>query len=123
MPGWDLVSGPLDCPACRACYHEFSVTLPPSLLPLLWDCRPDCIDVETHAPLIIERTLEYGSLAAVRWAVATYGPERIKGFLRDLGVRTLSRKTLRFWTMLLGIEDEACFETSSLARRRAFWNY
>jgi hypothetical protein len=99
------------------------VTLPPSLLPLLWDCRPETIDAETHAAFILERTLEYGSLAAVRWAMEAYGPERIKGFLRGRGLRTLSRKTLRFWTMLLGIEGEVCFERSSLARSRVFWNY
>lgn len=99
------------------------MSFPPSLLPLLWDCRPETVDVENHAPLILDRTLEYGSLAAVRWAMETYGPERIKEFLRGRGVRTLSRKTLRFWTMLLGIEGEACFETSSLARSRPCSNY
>jgi hypothetical protein len=100
-----------------------SVTLPASLHPLFWDCRPEALDAETHAAFILERVLEYGSLAGVRWAMDRYGPDRVKGFLRGRGARTLSRKTLSFWTMLLGIEGEACFERSSLARSRASWNY
>ncbi len=47
---------------------------------------------------------------------ATYGAGRIKDFLRQRGVRTLSRKTLNFWITLLGLEREPCFEKSSLTR-------
>jgi hypothetical protein len=59
----------------------------------------------------------------VRWLLDTYGVDRLKDVLRHRGVRTLSRKTLRFWTMRLGLEEEACFERSSPTRSRAFWNY
>lgn len=99
------------------------VNLPSELHRLFWDCRPETIDSETHAPFVLGRILEYGSLAAVRWALQAYGVERIKEFLRERGLRTLSRKTLSFWTLLLGLEDEACFERSSLNRSRPFWNY
>lgn len=37
--------------------------------------------------------------------------ERLKTFLRTRGVRALSRKTLSLWTLLLGLEGEACFAT------------
>ena len=106
-----------------ACYHALSVSLPPTLHPLFWDCRPEDLDPEAHAPFILERVLEYGTLAGARWALATYGPDRVAVFLRNRGARTLSRKTLGFWAMLLGLEGEACFEKSSLSRNRAFWNY
>jgi hypothetical protein len=99
------------------------VGLPLFLHPLFWDCRPESIDVETHAPFILERVLEYGALSAARWALETYGAERIAAFLRARGVRVLSRKTLSLWTVLLGLESEPCFETSSLSRSRPFWNY
>ena len=52
-----------------------------------------------------------------------HGPNRIREFLRARGARTLSRKTLSFWKMLLDLESEPCFETSSLRRSRPFWNY
>lgn len=97
--------------------------LPASLHPLFWDCRPDAIDLDTHAPFVLERVLEYGSLGSVRWALERYGVERIRVFLRARGRRTLSHKTLAFWTMILGVEDEECFQRSSLDRSRMFWNY
>jgi uncharacterized protein DUF6922 len=99
------------------------VKLPATLHPLFWDCRPESIDSDAHAPLVLERVLEYGSLASVRWALDMYGSDRIRQFLRTRGARTLSRKTLSFWTVLLDLEDEACFEASSLRRSRPFWNY
>jgi uncharacterized protein DUF6922 len=104
-----------------ACYSE--TVIPPEARPLFWDCRPDQLDLETHAPFILGRVLEYGSLASVRWAIDIYGTERIKTFLRERGRRTLSRKTLAFWTLILGLEAEPCFEKSSLTRSRIFWNY
>jgi len=90
---------------------------------LFWDCRPDRLDPEAHASFILERILEYGSLASVRWALEVYGAARIKEFLIGRGLRTLSRKTLAFWTLILGLDAERCFERSSLARSRPFWNY
>jgi hypothetical protein len=99
------------------------VDLPRDLHPLFWDCRPEAVDPQAHAPFVLERVLEYGSLAGARWALRTYGIERITSFLRTRGVRTLSRKTLSFWTVLLGLEGEACFQRSSLDRSRPFWNY
>ena len=89
---------------------------------LFWDCRHEAIDLETHAPFVLERILEYGSLGAVRWALRTYGAERLAEFLRGRGARTLSRKTLSFWTLILGLEGETCFQPSSLSRNRPYWN-
>lgn len=90
---------------------------------LFWDCRPETLDTDRHAPFVIERLLEYGSLASARWVLDTYGRERLTTFLRDRGARTLSRKTLSFWTLLLGVEGEPCFDRSSLERSRPYWNY
>ena len=99
------------------------VKLPAALRPLFWDCRLETLDSDAHAPLVLERVLEYGSLTSVRWALDTYGPDRIREFLRTRGVRTLSRKTLSFWKVLLDLEGEPCFKESSLRRSRPFWNY
>ena len=99
------------------------MNLPVELHSLFWDCRPDNVDIQAQAPFVLERILEYGSLTAVRWSLETYGTERVKQFLRERGVRTLSRKTLSFWTLLLGVEGEECFERSSLTRSRPFWDY
>jgi hypothetical protein len=99
------------------------IVIPPEFRHLFWDCRPDRLDPEAHAPFVLERVLEYGSLGSVRWAMDVYGPERIRKFLMDRGRRTLSRKTLAFWILILGLSSEPCFERSSLTRSRPFWNY
>jgi len=99
------------------------VTPPRFLAPLFWDHALGSIDTETYASFVLERVLEYGSLEAARWALATYGPPRLEEFLRRRGVRVLSRKTLSLWTVLLGLEGEECFATSSLSRSRPSWDY
>ena len=100
------------------------MVMPPALLvPLFWDYPPGAIDTDTHASFVLERVLEYGSLKAARWTLATYGADRLAEFLRRRGARVLSRKTLSFWTVLLGLEGEECFATSSLSRSRPSWNY
>ena len=99
------------------------VSLPDFLVPLFWDYPSGSIDTETHAAIVLERVLEYGSLEAARWALANYGPGRLEEFLRRRGVRVLSRKTLSLCSVLLGIEGEECFATSSLSRSRPSWNY
>jgi hypothetical protein len=99
------------------------VTPPQFLAPLFWDHPLGSIDTEAHAFFVLERVLEYGSLEAARWALATYGSRRLEEFLRRRGVRVLSRKTLSLWTVLLGLEGEECFATSSLSRSRPSWDY
>jgi hypothetical protein len=97
--------------------------VPAEFRPLFWDVRPEEIDPDAHAPFVLERLLEYGSLAAVRWTLRAYGRDRIADFLRGRGRRTLSRKTLAFWTLILGLEGEECFQTSSLRCSRPLWDY
>ena len=105
------------------CYGRRELNVPSGFHELFWDCRPEALDTDRQAPFIIERLLEYGTLAAVRWVLDVYGPERLKSYLRERGVRTLSRKTLSFWTLVLGLEGEPCFDRSSLERSRPYWNY
>lgn len=53
-----------------------TVKLPTALHALFWDCRPEALDTDANAPLVLERVLEYGSLASasVRWVLDVYGP-------------------------------------------------
>ena len=107
----------------NAMLESNSVKLPAFLHPLFWDCRPESVDIEAHAALVLERILEYGTLASARWALEAYGADRIRQFLRTRGTPNLSRKTLSFWAALLDLEGEPCFRPSSLKRNRPLWNY
>ena len=90
---------------------------------LFWDCDPARLDLEGQADFILGRCLEYGTLETARWCLRRYGGGRMAGFLRGRGMAVLSRKTILFWAQILGLEGEECFRTSSLASKRAFWNY
>jgi hypothetical protein len=87
-----------------------------------WDCRPAELDVERNAPFIMARLLEHGDVAAARWVLRTYGPQRIRTFVLHRGRQTLSRKTIAFWRAVLRLEDEPCLQPSSLRHSRPFWN-
>lgn len=96
--------------------------LPKEFHRFFWDCDPQQLATGRHADQILTRLLDYGDLAAARWALRTYGEERIRQYLLSRGRKTLSRKTIAFWRALLGLEDESCLQPSSLQRSRPFWN-
>jgi hypothetical protein len=90
--------------------------------PLFWDCDVAALDLEAHSSLILTRLLDYGDLAAARWALQEYGAARIRRFLIDRGWKTMSRKTIAFWRAFLHLENEPCLQTSSRQDSRPFWN-
>lgn len=79
-------------------------TLPEEFYPFFWDVQPEKLDVQRNASFIIERLLEIGDDAAIRWVLASYPMETIEGVVRDS--RRLSKKTVRFWQLIFGLEDE-----------------
>lgn len=64
---------------------------------LFWELDPPSPDAEQHADYILARILEFGGLAEVRWALQTYGPERVHHFFKDIGHPELSERTIKFW--------------------------
>jgi len=96
--------------------------LPEQFYRFFWDCDPQQLGIDRNADQILTRLLDYGDLAAARWALRTYGVDRIRQYLLSRGRQTLSRKTLAFWRALLSLQDEPCLQPSSLERSRPFWN-
>lgn len=90
------------------------VALPSELKPFFWDVEWDKLCVTKHARFIIERLLEYGNLAAVRWVVHTYPQDQITLVVKTS--RRLSPKTGAFWALYLGLkeEDVACMRAPLL---------
>ncbi|MHB8913558.1 MAG: DUF6922 domain-containing protein [Minisyncoccota bacterium] len=52
--------------------------LPDSINSLLWDSNKRLLDQNTHKQVIIERVLNYGTLADWRWLVERYGTDNIR---------------------------------------------
>jgi hypothetical protein len=79
--------------------------LPPEMRAFFWDVDYDALDLETHADAILARVLEYGRLVDVRWALATYGPERIRAFFREVAHPLINDKTRTFWRAYFRAEE------------------
>src|SRR5262249_24561949 len=71
--------------------------LPAAIRWLFWEFDVEQLDTGRDADTILARVLEHGRMADVRWAIATYGFDRIHRFFRDVGRPELSDRTLQFW--------------------------
>ena len=80
--------------------------LPAEMRWLFWEADFDALDVTKHEHYLIGRVLEYGRMPEVRWAIDTYGLNRIHRFLRRVGHPELSARTLSFWRAVLHAETE-----------------
>lgn len=79
------------------------------------------LDVRTHWKYVLGRVLEYGTEDSVRWALEEYGPGKVREFVLDRGLRVLSRKTVNYWALILGVQDEECIQRFLRGPRDPFW--
>ena len=72
-------------------------TISPAIKKLFWDTNPDSLDVEKHERAIIERVINYGTLADWRWIVSCYSRNRVQATLhtRSLFARSNIREESR----------------------------
>ncbi len=71
----------------------------PDLSSILWDLDPAAIDFDVHARLIIERILEAGRPAQVRWMFQQYTLEHILNVAERS--RSLSHRAAVAWSTLI----------------------
>lgn len=70
-----------------------STEVPASIEKLLWDADLRSLNSDEHQELIIERVLNYGTLADWRWLVKRYGTPRVRATLTKHSA--FSRNTVR----------------------------
>lgn len=83
--------------------QEKSIAIPPSLKPYFQEIDLEALHLRHDANLIIQRTLEFGDWAELRWLFQVYGHECIRRFLREHGERWLKPVTFNYWRKLLGL--------------------
>jgi len=66
---------------------------------LFWDANPNKIDVKKNAQYIIERILDFGRDAEVRWLWQTYDKLLLKTVVTKS--RSLRSSTKTLWALLL----------------------
>lgn len=79
------------------------MTLPTGARRLFAHVSSEQLDLESHEPMIIERLLEDGDRADLRWLTAKVPEARISGWYRERGTRRLSNRSRAFWSVVLDI--------------------
>lgn len=64
----------------------------------------DLMTAEEFFPVIVERILNRGSWAEIRWLLNRYERERIAAWVQRHGYRRLDKRALHYWCWMLGIQ-------------------
>ena len=98
--------------------------LPKRMRWLFWEMSFSRLDAERDADYILGRVLEHGCMEEVRWALRTYGLERIHRFFREVPDPEMSERTLCFWRAVLKAGKEQWARPPSWRRAiRPRWEY
>ena len=70
--------------------------------------------------VLVERVMERGELADMRWLLRTFGRDRLRRFLEERGRRVLPPRELCFWSWACGVPDSVARQWVSGARERSW---
>lgn len=79
--------------------------LPSFLADLFWDTNPGSLS--SSDSIVIERILEFGDIAAVRWLMGKVLSSALVQFLYTQGAKRLSDRSYCFWCEHFGVSYEA----------------
>ena len=79
--------------------------IPASLAPFFQEYDLEQLSLERSAGTIIERTLQYGNRAEIRWLFSQYTPQRIRDWVQQWGEMALPEPHLTFWRLVLEIAE------------------
>ncbi len=87
--------------------------IPSEIGRLFWDTDLTSLDIWNNRVFIIERILNMGNGASLKWLWQTYNEETIREAVKNS--RNLSRKTAGCWQNYFGLErkEMRCFSTFS----------
>ena len=96
--------------------------IPSSLAWLFPEIDVRRIDAHRDENLVLTRVLERGRMSDVEWCIRHYGLEGIRGFFRAASHPEISRRTVRFWAIVLD-EDENTWPSAPSFRQAsaALW--
>ena len=79
--------------------------IPITLAPFFQEYDFERLDVTTAAPLIIERTLQFGNRAEIRWLFTQYTRVQIIDWFRKYAKERLPNPHNTFWRIILEIKE------------------
>lgn len=77
--------------------------IPATLAPFFQEYNLAQLDPQTAAPLVIERALQYGNRAELRWLFRQYPRQQIRDWVACFGKERLPHPHLDFWQVVLEI--------------------
>jgi hypothetical protein len=80
-------------------------TIPSTLTPFFQEYNLQKLDTQRDSATIIERTLQFGNRAEIRWLFAQYPRTQIMDWIKRFGKARLLHPHLDFWRMLLEINE------------------
>jgi hypothetical protein len=88
---------------------------------LFWDVDPQGLDMEDHAPYIVERVLDNGQMNDWFFIRQYYGLERLKTIA--LGIRSMSPQALSFISTVTRTPEKQfrCYE--QIHSKSQHWHY
>jgi hypothetical protein len=80
-------------------------TIPATLAPFFQEYNLQQLDPQRDSATIIERALQFGNRAEIRWLFAQYPRTQIVDWIKRFGKARLPHPHLDFWRMLLEINE------------------
>jgi hypothetical protein len=87
---------------------------------LLWEYDLEDPQVSDRLDrVVVERVMERGGWASMRWLLEAYQRSELREFLEKRGRRVLPPRELRFWSWATGVPDPVAASWVREARERA----
>lgn len=80
-------------------------TIPSSLAPFFQEYDLSKLNLDHSAATIIERTLQFGNRAEIRWLFHTYTHQRIRDWVSQWGNVALPEPHRTFWALVLDLPE------------------
>lgn len=80
------------------------MTIPSTLAPFFQEYDLTSLDLQSAAPLIFERTLQFGDRAELHWLFTQYPRQQIRDWVMQFGRERLPHPHLDFWQIVLEIQ-------------------
>jgi len=97
--------------------------LPKRFAKYFWDVDPQKIDIKKYPQYVLERLLQFGDLAAVKWGLNQFGKDKLIEVVKTS--RQINRKTANFWQTIYNIpkKEILCFQEDFRQKHRKIWTF
>ena len=79
--------------------------IPLSLTPFFQEYDINNLTPENNSHTIIERVLQFGNRAEIKWLFTTYSQEQIASWVERFGEERLPQPHLNFWNLVLSKKE------------------